>query len=145
MMPYLSIDATSPVPPYEQIRAQLSQLIEHDILTPDDRLPPIRQLAANLGLAAGTVARAYRELELAGQVATRRGGGTRVAVSAPRPPAVRDRLLAEQALAYVATARRLGVNDRELLAAVHRAATLLNHEADADGDRAYPMRDQAPG
>ncbi|BCB84839.1 hypothetical protein Psuf_021520 [Phytohabitans suffuscus] len=78
--PTLTIDTASPVPPYEQIRAQLAQLIQHQVLAPGDRLPPVRQLAGDLGLAVGTVARAYRELELSGQVRSRRGGAP------PSPP-----------------------------------------------------------
>jgi DNA-binding transcriptional regulator YhcF (GntR family) len=49
-----------PTPPYEQLRRQLADLIGSGVLTTGDRLPPVRQLAADLGLAAGTVARTYR-------------------------------------------------------------------------------------
>lgn len=112
------VDTASPTPPYEQIRAQLSDLIDQGRLVAGDRLPPVRQLAADLGLAVGTVGRAYRELEAAGKVSSRRGGGTRVtAEAAPRPPAELIGLAAD----YVAAARRLGTTDRDLLAAVQRA------------------------
>lgn len=114
------VDTASPVPPYEQIRAQLSDLIDQGRLGAGDRLPPVRQLAADLGLAVGTVGRAYRELEAAGKVSSRRGGGTRVtADAAPRPPAELARLAAD----YVAAARHLGITDRDLLAAVKRTLT----------------------
>lgn len=59
---------TSPVPPYEQLREQIAGLIATGLLQAGQRLPPVRQLAADLGLAGGTVARAYRELEQAGLV-----------------------------------------------------------------------------
>ncbi|GAB3534299.1 GntR family transcriptional regulator [Phytohabitans suffuscus] len=121
--PTLTIDTASPVPPYEQIRAQLAQLIQHQVLAPGDRLPPVRQLAGDLGLAVGTVARAYRELELSGQVRSRRGGGTTVAATAAKStPAERSHLLATHAATYVAQARQLGFDDDGLLAAVRRAA-----------------------
>ncbi|HEX8630238.1 MAG TPA: GntR family transcriptional regulator [Catenuloplanes sp.] len=120
--PYLSVDTAGPVPPYEQIRAQLAALIRHGVLTPGSRLPPVRQLAADLGLATGTVARAYRELESAALVISRRGGGTRVAdPPTPSTPGERDELLAGHAGAYVAVARRLGADDDTLLAAVRQA------------------------
>ncbi|WP_445524451.1 GntR family transcriptional regulator [Streptomyces cyslabdanicus] len=116
------VDTTSPVPPYEQIRAQLSGLIRTGGLTDGERLPPVRQLAADLGLATGTVARAYRELETAGLVRTRRGAGTRVCAPAPGPdtgnplgplvPLARD---------YVRAARQLGADDTRLLEALHQA------------------------
>jgi DNA-binding transcriptional regulator YhcF (GntR family) len=122
MTPYLTVDTASPVPPYEQIRSQFAQLIHHGVLKPGQRLPPVRQLSADLGLAVGTVARAYRELELTGQVHSRRGGGTRVAEAmAPSTSAERNRLLAAHAAAYVAAARRLGVDDQDLIAAVRHA------------------------
>ncbi|WP_326783248.1 GntR family transcriptional regulator [Streptomyces sp. NBC_00151] len=77
--PAVHVDTASPVPPYEQIRAQLAALITTGRMPEGERLPTVRQPAADLGLAAGTVARAYRELEAASLIRTRRGAGTRVA------------------------------------------------------------------
>lgn len=53
----ISVDTTDPTPPYEQVRRQVIALISSGALGPDDRLPPVRQLANDLGFAAGTVAR----------------------------------------------------------------------------------------
>ncbi|HEV2373103.1 MAG TPA: GntR family transcriptional regulator [Streptosporangiaceae bacterium] len=117
--PELTVDTTSPVPPYEQIRAQLTQLITAGVLDTGQRLPPVRQLAADLGLAPGTVARAYTELEQAGLVAARRGGGTRV-LPAPAGPAA-PQLLAQRARDYVTTGRWLGGSDQQILDAVRLA------------------------
>jgi DNA-binding transcriptional regulator YhcF (GntR family) len=101
------------------VRAQLAELIAGGVLGPGDRLPPIRQLAADLGIAPGTVARAYRLLESAGLVRTGRGGGTRVVADPPVPPA--RPALAASADAYVRAGRAAGAEDRELLAAVRSA------------------------
>ena len=83
----ISVDLGSPTPPYEQIRLQVSALIAAGGLTAGTRLPAVRTLAADLGLAAGTVARAYKELEQSGLIETRRRNGTVVvgppAYSAP--------------------------------------------------------------
>ena len=79
----LSIDLRSAVPPFEQIRAQIAALISAGALEPGAHLPTMRRLAADLGIAAGTVARAYRELEHAGLVETGRRKGTTVATSLP--------------------------------------------------------------
>lgn len=118
----ITVDTLSPVPPFEQVRAQLAELIGHGGLAPGDRLPPVRQLASDLGLAVGTVARAYRELERAGQVRSRRGAGTRVSTAAPRPsPEARAQALAAAAIGYVAAARRLGAGDEDILGAVDQA------------------------
>jgi DNA-binding transcriptional regulator YhcF (GntR family) len=114
------VDTASAIPAYEQIRAQVADLILGGHLTQGDRLPPVRQLAADLGLAVSTAARAYRELESAGMVRSRRGGGTRVAPPAHPGPAIGDELAAA-ALAYVTTARRIGAGDEQLLAAIRLA------------------------
>ncbi len=63
-------------PVYREIADEVRQLVATDRLRPGDRLPTVRQLASNLGLSPGTVARAYLELEQAGVVESRRGGGT---------------------------------------------------------------------
>ena len=72
----ITIDVDSPVPPYEQIRHQLAERITTAELPVGTRLPTVRQLASDLGLANNTVARAYRELELGGLVQTRGRAGT---------------------------------------------------------------------
>ncbi|MGW9549979.1 GntR family transcriptional regulator [Citricoccus zhacaiensis] len=77
------LDLSSPVPPFEQLRARISALVDDGSLTPGSRLPSVRALAADLGIAVGTVARAYRELEAAGYVVSRRRHGTTVAESPP--------------------------------------------------------------
>lgn len=123
----LSVDLTDPTPPYEQLRRQLDRAVRHGVLPPAHRLPPIRQLARDLGLAVGTVARAYRELEAAGLVSGSRGGGTRVLpLTAGRGEDVdarrRDAVLA-LARRYVADGRSAGAEDADLLAAVRDALT----------------------
>lgn len=118
----LEIDTASPVPPYEQIRAQLAASIESGELAEGARLPAIRQLAGDLGLAPGTVARAYRELETSGLVISRVRHGTTVAARA-RPTAAQSRArLAEAARVYAAAARTLGLTRDQAIAAFDRQA-----------------------
>jgi GntR family transcriptional regulator len=73
------INDDSPIPPYRQLVDQMLALIAGGVLAVGQRLPPVRQLAADLGLANGTVARAYRLLEEAGVLQTRGRQGTFVA------------------------------------------------------------------
>lgn len=73
------IDLETATPPYEQVQTQISSLIAVGELPPGTRLPTVRSLAADLGVAAGTVARAYKALEAAGLVTTNRRQGTVVA------------------------------------------------------------------
>ena len=121
-LPMLEIVTDGPIPPYEQLRRQLADLIAARALAGGDRLPPLRQLAGDLGLAVGTVARAYRELEADGLIRSRRGGGTRVVDSPPvRTDAERERLIGEHALGFVRQARLLAASDDEVLDAVRRA------------------------
>ncbi|GAA5227180.1 GntR family transcriptional regulator [Paeniglutamicibacter antarcticus] len=72
------LDPTHPSGPAEQIRGQLTALIQSGELVADLKLPPVRQLAGDLRVAPGTVAKAYKELEEAGLVRTGRANGTRV-------------------------------------------------------------------
>lgn len=74
----ITLDAAHPAGPSEQIRAQLAALIRSGELAEDTKLPTVRQLAGDLRVAAGTVAKAYKELEIAGLVRTGRANGTRV-------------------------------------------------------------------
>jgi DNA-binding transcriptional regulator YhcF (GntR family) len=115
------VDTTSPVPPYEQIRAQLAALIVTGRLTEDERLPTVRQLAADLGLAPGTVARAYRELEAARLIRTRRGAGTRVATPPSEPTHPSPDQLATLARDFTSAARALGADTEAILTAVREA------------------------
>ena len=117
----IEVDPASPVPPYEQIRSQFANLIEAGVLVVGVRLPPVRQLAADLSLAAGTVARAYALLEAARLVVTRRGGGTVVAQVKPSSPAAIEARLLEHAIAYARAARSHGADAEQAISAVRRA------------------------
>ena len=113
----LRIDATSPVPASEQLRAQLIEQVRSGELAPQAKLPTVRELAAELGLAAGTVARAYRLLEDDGVIETFGRRGTFVAASADPLAAA----LETAARAYAEAVRTLGVDAEEALRVVGRA------------------------
>ncbi|MFD3922547.1 GntR family transcriptional regulator [Streptomyces sp. NPDC058595] len=117
----IRVDSGAPVPPFEQIRAQLADLISVGRLREGDRLPPVRQLASDLGLANNTVVRAYRELESAGLVHSRRGSGTRVAAAAGAVDDNARAVLAERAREFATAALLLGTTDEDALAAVRHA------------------------
>jgi GntR family transcriptional regulator len=117
VIPAIEVDLASSVPPYEQVRLQVVAHVAAGRLRAGDRLPTIRALAADLGVAAGTVARAYRELEAAGVVVTRRRSGTVVAEGTPAP----DLAVQEAAERLVAVGRAAGLDDEAVLAAVRGA------------------------
>ncbi len=105
----LEVDLASSVPVYEQIRAQVVAHVASGRLAPGARLPTIRALASDLGVAPGTVARAFRELEAAGIVETRRRAGTVVAAGAE--PAASPVRVAAMAFAQAARDAGLSVDD----------------------------------
>ncbi|MDX2591428.1 MULTISPECIES: GntR family transcriptional regulator [Streptomyces] len=119
--PAVRVDTASQVPPYAQIRAQLGALIVTGRLAEGDRLPTVRQLATDLGLAPGTVARAYRELETAGLIRTRRGAGSRVAAPPAGPTRPYASELATLARDFTSSARALGADTEAVMAAVRDA------------------------
>lgn len=119
--PALRVVTSDPTPPYEQLRRQLVALIATGVLPPGERLPPLRQLAADLGLAVGTVARTYRELEAADLVVSRRGGGTRVRSDLPVPASAAPQALQDRADAFARDARLLGADDESIRAALAHA------------------------
>lgn len=72
----LIVDPRSAIPPFEQLRVQILEQVQNDELAPETRLPTVRKLASDLGVAPNTVARTYRELERAGIIETRGRHGT---------------------------------------------------------------------
>ena len=112
----ITLDAGSPVPPFEQVRAQIQAAVDAGRFGPEERLPTVRQLAADLGLAANTVARAYRELEAAGLVETRGRHGTFVAGA----PTEARREAVRTTRDFAAAMRRLGVGPHEIMAILRR-------------------------
>lgn len=112
----IHIDEGSAVPPYEQVRTQLATQVVSGELPAGTRLPTVRQLAADLELAVNTVARAYRELEADGVIATQGRRGTFVRSAVSTPAAVQ-----ELAGDFVAAARSHGLTCAEALRLVERA------------------------
>jgi DNA-binding transcriptional regulator YhcF (GntR family) len=121
-MALLVLDSESSTPPYEQVRSQIAAAIESGRLRPAARLPTVRQLAGDLGIAVNTVARAYRELELAGLVETRGRQGTFVA----GPPSQTRQQAVQAAHEFLWRMRELGFDHAEALA-------IVGHEAEKDG------------
>ena len=111
----ITVDPEGSTPPYDQLKQQIADRVADGRLRPGEKLPTVRAMAEQLGLAPNTVARAYRELEAAGVVDTRGRSGTFVAgdeVSSEARAA---------ATTYAARARALGLSDDEALALVRRA------------------------
>ncbi|WP_425287292.1 GntR family transcriptional regulator [Leifsonia stereocauli] len=113
----VAIDAASSQPPYEQIRTQVIAAVRSGDLVAGERMPTVRALAEQLGLAVNTVAKAYRALESDAVIETRGRAGTLVSASGD----VTHRHAQTAAAAYAARVRELGVDADEALALVEAA------------------------
>lgn len=123
----LRIDTESGVPPYEQIRQQVRIMVAHGTLAEGDRLPTIAQLANDLGIARGTVARAYRELEDEQLVRSSRRAGTFITGPGVRTGSKARKREVDAAVAeFVLRVRQLGVDPDKALGL---AREMLDREA----------------
>ncbi|MEW2397653.1 GntR family transcriptional regulator [Streptomyces sp. NPDC046862] len=113
----LKIRITEGPAPYEQVRAQISEQARSGALPVGYRLPTVRGLAEQLGLAANTVAKAYRALETDGVIETRGRNGTFVAAAG----SAAERAAAAEAQGYAERVRRLGLSEGDALDVVRDA------------------------
>ena len=107
-MQWLRVDSGSTAPLFDQLRTSVIDAVRDGRLAPGSRLPTVRELAVEMGLAPNTVARAYRELETAGIIETRGRQGTFVARHDPT-----DVAMAAAARVYADAARALGLDGAE--------------------------------
>ena len=118
---HLRVNPTDGVPIYQQIVNQVKYLVAAGRLAPGEELPPIRTLAERLAINPNTVARAYRELEVAGVVIKRGTTGTFVSdAGSPLARKERVRILTERIDALLAEARQLGFSSAELFDLIRR-------------------------
>ena len=120
----IRVEDGSPVPPFEQIRAQLSALIRTGALPARSKLPTVRQLAGDLGLAKNTVARAYGALEREGLVTGDRRLGTTVTPRQQPTGRQRSQLIAEAARRYLAELAQLDTTIDDAINAIQDLALL---------------------
>lgn len=116
----IRISTSDGLPIYLQIVNQVKYLVASGRLEAGEELPSIRALADRLVINPNTVARAYRELEVAGIVTKRRTTGTYVsAAGSPLARRQRIRILAERVDALLAEARNMGLEIDEVIELVH--------------------------
>jgi DNA-binding transcriptional regulator YhcF (GntR family) len=107
----LAIDAASAIPPFEQVRQQILERVQSGALPAGAKLPTVRRLAEDLGLAVNTVARAYRELESDGFIETRGRAGSFVSAQG----GAAERRGQDLAHAYAKQVRHLGLDPADAL------------------------------
>jgi DNA-binding transcriptional regulator YhcF (GntR family) len=101
----ISIDSRSATPPYEQLRVQFMDEVTSGTLAAGTRIPTVRKLAEDLGLAPNTVARAYRELEADGFIETRGRNGSFVSAQGDAA----EKQAQDAARAYADRIQKLGI------------------------------------
>lgn len=124
----LTVRLDSPVPLADQIVAGVRDAIARGEVGAGDELPPVRQLAGDLGINLNTVARAYRELEAQGLVRTARGRGTRVTASREvrrETDAEQSERVSDGVRRALTDARLAGLSRAEALALVRRHLATL--------------------
>lgn len=117
----IRLDPDAREPPSSQLASAIAAEVERGRLLPGERVPTVRGLAGQLGLAPNTVAKAYRALEEAGLLVGRRRHGTFVADRLPVRPTDAGGRLAGAADAFARRARQLGVSSADAERAVRRA------------------------
>jgi GntR family transcriptional regulator len=119
----IRVDPDDALPVYEQIRLQVATMVASGVLLPGTQLPTIRQLAADLGLAKGTISKAYEALLRDSVIDSRGRGGTVVAERGPEAGASRNLVeAAAERMAVAAIQSGLGEAEAvdQLLAAFKR-------------------------
>lgn len=104
----IDLDIASAIPASEQLLRQIRSHILSGSLPAEFKLPSVRQLAADLDLAAGTVAKVYAALEAEGMVTTSRSKGTRIAPGKAVPNEV-----TRAAMQYIRQVKRSGSSMEE--------------------------------
>jgi GntR family transcriptional regulator len=112
------LDGSSGVPPYLQLVHQVRQSLLLGYLREGDRLPTVKDVAADLAINPNTVVKAYRQLEHEGLAGGRPGQGTFItAASAPALPEA-QRTLRASLEEWLRAAEQAGLSDEEVTALI---------------------------
>lgn len=134
-----TVDTTSATPIYAQLIAEVKHAIAAGLLRPGDSLPSLRELAGQLRVNPLTVARAYRELEAMGIIATEHGRGSRISEKAVGlGEAYRREALTETIDRMLVEAYHLGATPAEIFTLVEerlRTMQAAEEEAVSHGSR----------
>jgi DNA-binding transcriptional regulator YhcF (GntR family) len=130
----LTIDRRLEVPVYEQVADQVRRLVASGALGPGTPLPPVRQLAGDLGVNLNTIARAYRLLEDEGFLVIRDRAGVEVAAPAKKVESSARAKLLDQLRATLARLRQAGMATDELLRVTRREVLAMGARSEERGD-----------
>ena len=123
----IHISTNDGVPIYLQVVNQIKYLVAAGRLSAGEELPPIRALAEKLIVNPNTIARAYRELEIAGIVEKRRTAGTFVSdQGSPLARRERTKILSDRIDQLIAEAESMDISLEDVVKLVHQRYTTLH-------------------
>ncbi len=123
----LQLDFSDHRPLYEQIRDKLKELIISGVLTDNDKIPSVRELASTLAINPNTIQKAYKELESEGYIYSLKAKGNFVSPHREIPDSGKTAELMESVTHQIRELRFLGVGEnklRELIAKIYKEEQL---------------------
>ena len=119
-------------PFYQQVVTQIKFLVASGRLEEGEQLPPVRKLAEQLLINPNTVARAYRELEAEGVVASKRGAGVFVSdAGSPLSRKEKTRILGERIDALLTESQQLGFDLEAVVKLIRQRSTQFESKGGA--------------
>lgn len=114
----INLDYQGRTPIYEQIVSNIERYVALGVLTPNEQMPSIRELASNLGINPNTVKKAYDILEHKKVITTISTKGTFISNQTAEVLESKKQEELERLVAQVELLRNLGVTQREILAII---------------------------
>ena len=131
----IHISTSDGVPIYQQIVNQIRYLVASGRLKAGEELPPIRSLAEKLVVNPNTIARAYRELEIAGIVEKRRTAGTYVSdQGSPLARRERTKILSDRIDQLLAEAGHMNVSLEDLIKLMQQRFRVIHTSRQQDAN-----------
>ena len=109
------VNARAAMPVYEQVKQEIKLLIVSGHLAPEDKLPPIRELATRLKVNANTIVKVYYQLDVEGYIYSQPGTGYFVRPDRPEKGDEKQGLFEQITTDYISKALKLGYSLEEMV------------------------------
>jgi len=133
------VNARAAMPVYEQVKQEIKLLIVSGHLAPEDKLPPIRELAAQLKVNANTIVKVYYQLDVEGYIYSQPGTGYFVRPDRPEKGDEKQGLFEQITTDYISKALKLGYSLEEMVEYLKKrageAAKKTGDKSSNEGDR----------
>ena len=115
-----NLDSDRPI--YAQLLERIQLQIVSGTYGPGDKLPSVRELAAEASVNPNTMQKAFAELERSGLIVTKRTSGRFVTEDKDMITQIRTQLAKEEALSFIEKMKELGFEKNDILALLSAAA-----------------------